>query len=348
MASETTHPPLAALLPSLVLGGAGFSYQSQADPASLPVRDIIKRAFDNGMLAIDTSPFYEPSEQLLGEALTHPQITAHYPRSSYLLMTKAGRLGPQEYNYTPSWIQHSVARSLARLHTAYLDVVFLHDIEGVSEQSVLAAVGALLPLVRDGTVRYIGLSSYRIDLLAARAALVRERYGRAVDVLQNWGQLTLQNARLASEGLRAFRDAGVGCVCSSSPLAIGLLRQGGVPRGREGDFHPAPEGLRAAAREVADWVGGEGEKLASLALRYGLMRAAEATREMGPALRVCTITGVSTLGELDENVETARRMLGEDFARAPVLDEAQVQRDAPLVAKAHEILGEWVHWTFPF
>jgi aryl-alcohol dehydrogenase-like predicted oxidoreductase len=62
-------PPLSQILPPLVLGGAGFSYQTHPDPKSLPVRDVIKRAFDHGLRAIDTAPYYEPSEQLLGEAL---------------------------------------------------------------------------------------------------------------------------------------------------------------------------------------------------------------------------------------------------------------------------------------
>ncbi|KAK3066495.1 hypothetical protein LTR53_017125, partial [Teratosphaeriaceae sp. CCFEE 6253] len=73
-----SRPPpmsLAQSLPPLILGGAGFSYQCHPDPEALPIRDVILQAFDAGMRAIDTSPYYEPSEQLLGKALSSPDIT---------------------------------------------------------------------------------------------------------------------------------------------------------------------------------------------------------------------------------------------------------------------------------
>lgn len=59
-------PSLADRLPPLILGGAGFSYQQHPSPNLLPVTTIVKRAFDLGMRCIDTSPYYEPSESLLG------------------------------------------------------------------------------------------------------------------------------------------------------------------------------------------------------------------------------------------------------------------------------------------
>ena len=234
MRASPPHPPLSQTLPPLVLGGAGFSYQTHPDPGSVPVHEIIRQAFDHGMLAIDTSPFYEPSEQLLGQALAQPVVTEKYSRPDYILMTKVGRLASDQYDYSPSWVRKSVLRSLERLRTSYLDVVFCHDIEAVTDEDVLGAVGELLELVQEGKIRHIGLSSYRIDLLSRRALQVRQRFGRPLDVIQNWGQLTLQNSRLESEGLKAFKEAGVGCICSSSPLTIGLLRKGGVQQGKLG------------------------------------------------------------------------------------------------------------------
>ena len=51
-------------------------------------------------------------------------------------MTKCGRYGltPAEFDYSPSTIRRSVQRSLERLGTTYLDVVYLHDIEMVAEE----------------------------------------------------------------------------------------------------------------------------------------------------------------------------------------------------------------------
>ena len=345
----STQPRLSQLLPPLILGGAGFSYQTHPDPESLPVRDVIKQAFDQGIRAIDTSPFYEPSEQLLGAALSQPEITDHYSRSDYILMTKVGRIKADQFDYSPSWVQQSVNRSLQRLRTSYLDVVFCHDIEFVTDEDTLGAIGELLSFVRQGKVRYIGLSSYRIDILSRRAALVRERYGRPLDVVQNWAQMTLQNSRLELEGLKAFEDEGVSCVCNASPLAIGLLRSGGVPQGRQGDFHPAPQGLRKAAKDVAEYMTARGESLAALSLRYALWRAQEASHG---SFRVCTITGISTISDLTENVETARKILASrsgtqsgDLANVTV-DVVQVKQDQPLFDKAQAILGEWMNYGF--
>lgn len=45
-----------------------------------------------------------------------------------------GRYGPgaTDFDYTPTTIRRSVRRSLQRLHTQYLDVVYLHDVEFVA------------------------------------------------------------------------------------------------------------------------------------------------------------------------------------------------------------------------
>lgn len=51
-------------------------------------------------------------------------------------MTKAGRYGleREDFDYSPATIRKSVERSLSRLHTSYLDVVYLHDVEFVADE----------------------------------------------------------------------------------------------------------------------------------------------------------------------------------------------------------------------
>ena len=53
-------------------------------------------------------------------------------------MTKCGRYGPtrQDFDYSPRTIRSSVQRSLTRLHTTYLDTVYLHDVEFVCSKTV--------------------------------------------------------------------------------------------------------------------------------------------------------------------------------------------------------------------
>ncbi|KAH0398118.1 Aldo/keto reductase, partial [Aureobasidium melanogenum] len=275
--SNTTLRPrgdLASEITPIVMGGAAWSHQLNPDAETRPIIPVILKAFEQGIRTIDTSPYYEPSEKILGKALADPAISIKYSRKDYFLMTKVGRIASEEFNYSPAWVRESVERSLHRFQTAYLDVVFCHDVEFVSDDAVVAAITTLWEFVAVGKVRYVGISGYPIEKLVKVARLCKERLGKPVDIVQNWGQLTLQNTKLRTEGLEALALAGVAVVCSSSPLNIGLLRAQGVPIGNLGDWHPAPSGLRLAAANAATFVGNHGDDLASVALRFAVRETA--------------------------------------------------------------------------
>lgn len=346
--------PLSRLLPPLILGGAGFSHQVARSPNSAQVLQVIKRAFQLGLRAIDTSAYYHPSELLLGDALSHPDLALHYSRDQYLLMTKVGRITATQFDYSPAWVRQSVLRSLQRLRTSYLDVVFCHDVEFVPEDEVLKAVGVLLDMVCEGRIKYVGISGYRIDVLTHIARRVHDEYSRPLDIVQNWAQMTLQNDCLAREGLVAFREAGVSCICNSSPLAIGLLRANGVPVGDLGDFHPAPPGLRLAAKEAAEYVAAHGESLVALALRHSIRRAqSESTTDF----RIATIMGITSISELEDNLTTARQVLRvsneprwfwtADAGPSAEIEEQKLQEEENLCMSVQKILGPWFNYRFP-
>ncbi|KLO92024.1 L-fucose dehydrogenase [Fusarium fujikuroi] len=336
--------------PALVMGGAGFSYQLNPNPESLPIVDILLRAFELGVRTIDTSPYYEPSEQLMGAALSDPRIQSRYRRSDYELMTKVGRIKENEFNYSPDWIRKSVARSLERFGTTYLDVVFCHDVEYVSLDEAVTAVGVLLDFQRAGVILRVGISGYDIDTLAEVARLAREKYDHPVDVVQTWAQLTLQNTQAETRGFDRFRAVGVNSVFCSSPLAVGLLRTGGIPLGLTGDWHPAPQGLRAAAAEAAEWMdkhGGE-ESLCSLAMQYAIVKAKQ---NCTPSFSVSTITGISTLSDLEQNVVAAKRVLkaagdSENLLDYTELDSQSVESRLALCERVRRMLGEWLDYDF--
>ncbi|KAF5683808.1 D-arabinose 1-dehydrogenase [Fusarium circinatum] len=342
--SLTSSPPV------LVMGGAGFSYQLNPKPESLPIVDILLRAFELGVRTIDTSPYYEPSEQLMGAALSDPRIQSRYQRSDYELMTKVGRIKENEFNYSPDWIRKSVARSLERFGTTYLDVVFCHDVEYVSIDKAVTAVGVLLELQRAGVILRVGISGYDIDVLAEVASLARKRYGHPVDVVQTWAQLTLQNTQAETRGFDRFRTAGVYSVFCSSPLAVGLLRTGGIPVGLTGDWHPAPQGLRAASAEAAEWMDkhGDGETLCSLAMQYAIVKAKQ---NCTPSFSVSTISGISTLSDLEQNVVAVKRVLKTDGNSESLLDWTDLESQAvesrlSLAERVRLIIGEWLDYDF--
>jgi aryl-alcohol dehydrogenase-like predicted oxidoreductase len=326
----------------------------------------VKRAFDLGIRCIDTSPYYEPSEPLIGEALASHIVTNSYARSDYILMTKVGRIGVKKFDYSPEWIRASIARSLKRLHTDYLDVVFVHDVEFMPLLTSLIAISTLFTIANEqpGIIRNIGISGYDLLTITKLARLTRDHLHLPLDTVQVWAQLTLQNSTLATNaeyGIAALRDAGVQCVFCSSPLAAGLLRDSGVPVGALGDWHPAPPALREACLTAAEWVSENSEVLtgrkcglASLALRSAITKAWDIERGAGGGrVAVRTIVGISSIDDLEANVKTARLCLkpvgsgeGDGIAPSDVLDETAAMRDQPLYHQIFKLLHPWFDYDF--
>ncbi|KJK61894.1 Aldo/keto reductase family protein [Aspergillus parasiticus SU-1] len=231
---SASQPRQTLQLPPIVLGGSGFSYQVHPDPKSVPISKIIRHAFDVGIKAIDTSPYYDPSEHLLGEALANPEVTS---RST---IHQTG----YESLFILSWNDWELHISMPYFATTLNMLRYPKRLK----QSV-----HFLTLSTKGLVRYVGVSGYDLDRLVYVAHAVREKYGRSLDVVQNWAQLTMQNTRLERYGIPALKEAQVPVICNSSPLASGLLRASGVPMGTLGDWYPSPNGLRTAVKRASDW-----------------------------------------------------------------------------------------------
>ncbi|KAF2791526.1 Aldo/keto reductase, partial [Melanomma pulvis-pyrius CBS 109.77] len=186
--------PLSSILPPLIFGTATFNHQYNSDPFSLDTTGLVTSALTHGIRAFDTSPYYGPSEQLLGEALATPFVRQTFPRDSYLLLTKVGRIQADEFDYSKEWVRESVARSLERLHTDYLDLVYCHDVEFVTPAEVLEAVKELRRIRDDeGKIRYIGISGYPLDVLGAMSEMILRETGEGLDAVQSYANFTLQN-----------------------------------------------------------------------------------------------------------------------------------------------------------
>lgn len=331
---EKPSTPLSAELPPLVMGTATFNGQYNADPYALPTTALVHRALSAGIRAFDTSPYYGPAETLLGHALSTAFVRENFPRNTYKLLTKVGRVAAASFDYSPAWIRTSVARSLSRLGTEYLDLVYCHDVEFVTPDEVLAAV-CELRRIRDaeGTVRYVGISGYPVAVLAALAEMVLERTGEPLDAVMSYANYTVQNTKLATEGLPRLLAAGVDVVPNASPLGMGLLRREGVPIGSMGDFHPAPDGLREAVHAASKWTEEQGEKIEVVSIRYALeswLREGSRVGALGAPLASsptesngfasvanagfghrlgASVMGVSSLEELDEILRVWRSIV---------------------------------------
>lgn len=317
LGAAASRPPLSSLLPPLILGTATFNTQYVDDPRRMPYQSIVARALELGVNAFDTSPYYGPSEILLGDALHHltqpnsantkiaqsnGETTQKYARDSYMILTKAGRIAGDCFDYSPEWIRYSVLRSLKRLHTSYLDLVYCHDVEFMSPAEVLAAVKELRRLRdEDGVVRYVGISGYPVDVLCDLAEMIQRETGEGVDAVMSYCHCTIQNHRLV-EGftddepqpasaaghengtngtngngskkhlppLVRLKQAGVSTVLNASMLGMGLLTTRGVDHGPQAAWHPSPPPMRKACADIAAAATAAGEKLERLSIRWSL------------------------------------------------------------------------------
>lgn len=275
-------------LPPLLLGGAVFNQQFNDNPERLPVEEMLKIGFSNGITAIDTSPYYGPSEILLGNALR--ALKPEFPRETYYIVTKAGRVKLDAFDYKPESIRKSIQRSLERLDTTYLDLVYLHDVEFVSEDEILTALVEMKKLKSEGVIRHFGISGYPVDFLykIARKVVDIEEIG-ALDAILSYSNYNLQNEILKDYVDKFYNEAKLTKLLSGSILSMSLLRSGSTH-----EFHPASRELRAKCQQVAQLTASRGVELADLATRYAIKEF----KDKGPI-----VLGVSNINELENAID---------------------------------------------
>ncbi|KAI8977249.1 NADP-dependent oxidoreductase domain-containing protein [Mycotypha africana] len=232
--------------PSEVSFGAGALSGSYDD---FTQNDAVEAyMFRLGINCFDTSPYYGRSEYVLGDALQ--TISKEFPRQHYYISTKTGRFGytTKDFDFSAKKTYESVEKSMNRLHTDYLDVVYCHDVEFVPMENIVGpggALEALFNLKAQGKVKYVGISGYPLDVLLKIAQYQFEQKNQPLDIILSYCHYTLQNTKLADYAPK-LRKAGVKYIMNASPLCMALLREGKTP-----DWHPAHKELREAADKAA-------------------------------------------------------------------------------------------------
>lgn len=248
---------------------------------------IIDKAFDAGVNFIDTADVYHAgrSEEIVGRAIAAK-------RDQWVLATKFGfpfAQGANEQGQSRKWIYQSVEASLKRLGTDYLDILYFHRaIPGLPLEEAVRAVG---DLVRQGKIRYFGLSNFR-GWRIAEVARICDQLGierpAASEPLYNIVDRTAE-----VEQLPAARHYGLGVV-SYSPLARGVLTgkyavdappptDSRVARGdrRIQQTEWRPESLRIA-QTIADHAAQRGTTSVAFALAWVLKNATVSATIAGP------------------------------------------------------------------
>ncbi|HXH38110.1 MAG TPA: aldo/keto reductase [Thermoanaerobaculia bacterium] len=227
--------------------GMSQSYGPADEQESLATID---RAIELGIDFFDTAEVYGPfkNEELLGRALRGR-------RDKVIIATKFGWKieGGKSVGLDSKHIRHAVEGSLQRLDTDHIDLLYQHRVD--PEVPIEVVVGTMAELVREGKVRYLGLSE------AGEQTIRRAHAVHPITALQS--EYSLWERNIEPRIIPLLRELGIGLV-PFSPLGRGFLA-GSVKRAEEypeGDFRrgdPRFQGenfdanMRAAAivREIA-------------------------------------------------------------------------------------------------
>lgn len=213
----------------------------------------VHTAMDAGINYIDVSPYYglTKAETVLGKAINE------LPRDKFLLSTKAGRYGSDQFDFSERRIFSSLEESLQRLNTDYIDIMFLHDLEFVTAAQAEEAIPALQKLKQQGKIRYFGISGLPLELF--------EKWlpNSGIEVILSYCHYSLNDTSLL-ELLPLIESQKVGLV-NASPLSMGLLSTRGTP-----DWHPAGEKLKELSMQAAQFCSDKGADIAKLAIQYAI------------------------------------------------------------------------------
>jgi aryl-alcohol dehydrogenase-like predicted oxidoreductase len=172
----------------------------------------IHRALDLGVTFLDTADMYGvgKNEELVGRAIRGR-------RGKVVLATKFGNVRDPDGSYRgingrPEYVVAACEASLGRLGVDSIDLYYQHRVD--PRTPIEDTVGAMAGLVKQGKVRYLGLSE------AAPATLRRAHAVHPISALQT--EYSLWSRDPEATILTACRELGVGFV-AYSPLGRGFL-----------------------------------------------------------------------------------------------------------------------------
>jgi aryl-alcohol dehydrogenase-like predicted oxidoreductase len=285
--------------------GMSFAYGTPEERDERESIATIHRAMELGVTFFDTAEAYGPytNEELLARAL-------HGKRDHVIIATKFGFKFDEKgviagVDSRPEHIREAVEGSLRRLQTDYIDLLYQHRVDpAVPVEDV---VGAMAALVREGKVRYVGLSE------AGERTIRRAHAVHPIAALQS--EYSLWERNLEPQIIPLLRELRIGLV-PFAPLGRGFLT-GNVKRAEEypeGDYRRGDpryqgdnfEANMRAASAVRDLGARKGVPPGQIALAWLLHKGQD----------IVPIPGSKRRQHLEENAGAAAVSLGAEEVAA--------------------------------
>jgi aryl-alcohol dehydrogenase-like predicted oxidoreductase len=268
---------------------------------------IVGRSLDAGVNFIDTADVYSEglSEQITGQAIRN----LGRPRTDVVLATKVFGVtgkGPNDRGASRGHIMDAVKASLKRLQTDYIDLYQIHGTDPTTP--IEETIRALDDLVRQGYVRYVGVSNWAAWRIMKALGLADRHGWTRPATLQAYYSIAGRDLEREIAPLLEAEKLGL---MVWSPLAGGFLsgkytREGGGPEGSRRatfDFPPVDRERAFACIDVMHEIGaGRGVSVARIAIAWLLHQ---------PAV-MSVIIGAKTVGQLDDNLAAVELQLTDD------------------------------------
>ncbi|QHE90910.1 aldo/keto reductase [Pandoraea fibrosis] len=289
-------------LGTMTFGGQGEMWSKIGQLQQNDVDALVGRALDAGINFIDTADVYSEgqSEMLTGQALRNLKV----PRDNVVVATKVfgvtGAQGANSRGLSRYHIMDGVKASLKRLQLDHIDLYQVHGFDPATP--IEETLGALDTLVRQGHVRYIGVSNWAAWQITKALGISARLNLASFASLQAY--YTVAGRDLEREIVPMLRSENVGLMVWS-PLAGGLLsgkytRDGQTEAGsrrQSFDFPPVNVERAYDAIDIMRGIAAEkGVSVAQIALAWLLAQPVVST----------VIIGAKRADQLDDNIAATR------------------------------------------
>lgn len=199
---------------ALGLGCMGMSFGYGPAHDKKEMISLIRSAVEKGITFFDTAEVYGPftNEELVGEALSPVRDQVIIATKFGFKPASDGTTRWSQFDSRPEHIKEVAEASLKRLRTDVIDLFYQHRVD--PDVPVEDVAGAVKDLIREGKVKYFGLSEAGVQTIRKAHAV------QPVTALQS--EYSLWWREPEEEILPALEELGIGFV-PFSPLGRGFL-----------------------------------------------------------------------------------------------------------------------------